>query len=93
MLFSGNTFAALLAVAAVAVAGSPVELVKRGDSIGSARWCGGNGQCASNVWIEPDTPTSPHCYGTGNADFFGYFHIYPKGGSSPSNRMSCIYYS
>ena len=80
MLFSKNLFAALLAVAAVRVTGSPVELQKR-DSIGSAQWCSGD-NCELNGWIEPTTPTSLNCYQTGDICWLDSFVARPADGNA-----------
>jgi hypothetical protein len=57
MLFFGNLFTVLLAVAAVSVTGSPAELEKRNDIIGIVHYCDHinlGGTCRDNYSVGPD---------------------------------------
>jgi hypothetical protein len=87
MVFSGKLIAAFLAVAAVGVTGSPVELVKR-DSIGSVAYCrlsdcGGNGSVNSG-----------QCYGTNGINWLDTFDITPAPGTSRAYYgMVCTMFS
>ena len=47
MFFSGNFIAALLAIAAVGVSASPVELERR--ALGNIQYCDANGGCATQA--------------------------------------------
>ena len=84
---------ALLAVAAVGVTGSPVELMKR-DVIASVQWCripedqSLPKRCESNGWVEPPTPSNPNCYHTGDIYWLNSFHIWP----TVADLVICVLY-
>jgi hypothetical protein len=96
MLFSRNLFAALLALAAVGVTGSPVELVKR-DSIASVQWCripedqSLPKRCESNGWVEESIgPWSLNCLHTGDIYWLDSFHVWP---TVTTGYVICALYS
>jgi hypothetical protein len=90
MLFSGKVFAALLAVVAVGVTGSPspVELEKRDGT--SVRYCDGDefsGNCRSNANIVADKCYSVNTPNTAPLSQVGTFAIYG------SDRAICGFYT